>query len=302
MKARSNSQLPTSNFQPLPTPNSSAPAPLELCWDVGSWKLEVGSCRLCPPGVLDRPGRPEQSHLFMAARRPQDPRESPRPLRRRGDEDAGAAAGVSRPARGEGAAGHRSDRHRLRCRRTDVGAGDAGLHVGAERRQLARADQQRRGARGPERRRRDGQAHGVRRQAGAAARAQGARRRRARRRAAQPLAHEGHQRRPEGGYEGPGQRFLRPRRRQHRAQRQQPVLGPRQHHLHVRARLAPALQERQVRDDPDAGARPVGRLDGRRRPHLPQRQRRAAVRGLRRGEVLRAQSRTWCGRAASTIR
>ena len=141
-----------------------------------------------------------------------------------------------------------------------------------------------------ERRRRDGQAHGVRRQARAAARAQGARRRRARRRAAEPVADEGHQRRPEGGYEGPGQRFLRPRRRQHRAQRQQPVLGHRQHHLHVRARLAPALQERQVRDDPDAGARPVGRLDGRCRPHLPQRQRRAAVRGLRRGEVLRAQS------------
>ena len=56
----------------------------------------------------------------------------------------------------------------------------------------------------------------------------------------------------EGRYEGPGQRHLRPRRRQHRAQRQQPVLGHRQHHLHVRARLAPALQERQVRDHADA--------------------------------------------------
>ena len=205
-------------------------------------------------------------------------------------------------ARGQGAAGRRSDCHRLRRRRPDVGAGDARLHVGGERRQLARADQQRGRARGSERRRRDGQAHGVRRQAGAAARAQGARRRRARRRAAEPVADEGHQRRPEGRYEGPGQRHLRPRRRQHRAQRQQPVLGHRQHHLHVRARLAPALQERQVRDDPDARARPVGRVDGRCRADLPQRQRRAAVRRLRRGEVLRAQSRTWCARAASTIR
>ena len=46
---------------------------------------------------------------------------------------------------------------------------------------------------------------------------------------------------------------------------------------------------RQVRDHPDARARPVGRLDGRCRADFPQRERCAVVRGFRRGEVLRAQ-------------
>ena len=113
--------------------------------------------------------------------------------------------------------------------------------------------------------------------------------RRARRRAAEPLADEGHRRRSQGRHQGPRQQHLRPRRGQHRAQREQPVLGARQHDLHVRARLAPALEERQVRDRPDAEPRPVGRDAGRCRAHLPERQRRAAVRRLRRRALLHAQ-------------
>ena len=66
----------------------------------------------------------------------------------------------------------------------------------------------------------------------------------------------------EGRHQGPRQRELRPAGREHRAQRQQPVLGDGQHHLHVRGRLPPAHDEREDRDDPDAAARPVGRLDG----------------------------------------
>ena len=40
---------------------------------------------------------------------------------------------------------------------------------------------------------------------------------------------------------------------------------------------------------PTLRSRPVGRVDGRRRPHLPERERRAAVRRLGRGEVFRPQ-------------
>ena len=106
----------------------------------------------------------------------------------------------------------------------------------------------------------------------------------------------------EGGHEGSGQRHLRPRRRQHRAQRQQPVLGDRQHHLHVRARLAPALEERQVRDDSDAAPRPVGRVDGRRRAgcSATSTTRRCSSTSSRRTTT--RGTRIWCGRAASTIR
>ena len=53
---------------------------------------------------------------------------------------------------------------------------------------------------------------------------------------------------------------------------------------------------------PTLVARPVGRLDGRRRADLPQRQRRAAVRRLRRRRSTTRAIPTWCGRAASTIR
>ena len=91
---------------------------------------------------------------------------------------------------------------------------------------------------------------------------------RARRRAAEPVADEGHGRRSEGRLEGPRQQHVRPRGGQHRAQREQPVLGARQLDLHVRARLAPALEEWQVRDGADAQPRPVGRDAGRRRAHL----------------------------------
>ena len=102
--------------------------------------------------------------------------------------------------------------------------------------------------------------------------------------------------------QGARQRFVRPRRRQHRAQRQQPALGARQHHLHVRARVAPAAPQRQVRDDAGAAPRPVGGVDGRRRAGLSQRQRRAAVRRFRRARSTTRGIPTWSGRAASTTR
>ena len=106
----------------------------------------------------------------------------------------------------------------------------------------------------------------------------------------------------EGGYEGPGQRHLRPRRRQHRAQRQQPVLGHRQHHLHVRARLASAVQERQVRDDPDARRA----ASGARRWTMPGRIFRNVNDAPLFVDFVAASTTraipTWCGRAASTIR
>ena len=54
----------------------------------------------------------------------------------------------------------------------------------------------------------------------------------------------------------------RPRRSGHRAQRQQPLLGARQRDLHLRARLASAIQEGRVRDHPDAQPRTVGRYPG----------------------------------------
>ena len=136
----------------------------------------------------------------------------------------------------------RSDRHRLRCRRPDVGARDARLHAGA-RTARTRAS---RSTTWPCSKITNGDGVMDKRTVFAdklvlprAIKVLDARR--ARRRAAEPVADEGHQRRPEGRHEGPRQQYLRPRRSQHRAQREQPVLGTRQHHLHVRARLAPAV-------------------------------------------------------------
>ena len=56
---------------------------------------------------------------------------------------------------------------------------------------------------------------------------------------------------------------VRPQRRQRRAQREQPVVGARQQHLHVRDRHRPPLEERQVRRAQDADARAVGDHAGR---------------------------------------
>ena len=66
--------------------------------------------------------------------------------------------------------------------------------------------------------------------------------------------------------------------------------------------MLPPLEARQVRGPEDAVARPVGRLAGRRRAHLPQHQRVGAARRPRADAVLRAATRTWCGRAAATNR
>ena len=124
-----------------------------------------------------------------------------------------------------------------------------------------------------------------------------------RRRAAEPLVDEGHGRRSQGRHEGPRQQYIRPRRGQHRAQREQPVLGARQHDLHVRARLAPAAEERQVRDRSDAEPRPVGRDAGRRRPDLSgtSTTRRCSSTSIA-ATLLHRAIRTWRVRGASTIR
>ena len=132
------------------------------------------------------PFQAKQAWPPAAARK--TPEKAPTLIGGGGAEDLRPAARLSRRAGRERAARGRSDRDRLRRRRAHVGARDAGLHVGAERRELARADQRRRRPRRYEQRRRDGQAHGVRRQAGAAARDQGPRSGRPRRRAAEPLA------------------------------------------------------------------------------------------------------------------
>ena len=161
-----------------------------------------------------------------------------------------------------------------------MGARNARVHVRARRHERSRARERSGRARRHERRQRDGQAHRVRRRAadrtGPTGRAgQGAERagsRRARRRAAQSLADEGHGRRPEGRYEGARQQHVWARRGQHRTQRERPVLGARQHDLHIGARLAPASEERDVRNDPDAQPRTVGHRPGRRGTHLPQRE------------------------------
>ena len=62
-----------------------------------------------------------------------------------------------------------------------------------------------------------------------------------------------------------GRQHLRQPERRHRAQRQQPVLGDGQRDVLVRARLGPALAERQVRAAAGAEPRPVAGLAGRRR-------------------------------------
>ena len=111
------------------------------------------------------------------------------------DEDLLDAARLSRAARGRRAADRVADHHRLRSRRPHVGARAPGVssrHVRA-RHPGSRLRCRRSRRRG--RRRHDGQAHGVRRSPGTAARAEGPRSWRARRRTAKPLAHEGHRRR-----------------------------------------------------------------------------------------------------------
>ena len=88
---------------------------------------------------------------------------SPALTPRRGAEDVLAAARLSRRARRGRADDRVADRDGLRSRRPAVGARDARVPAGHVRPRLARADQPRRRARRHERRRQDGQAHGVRR-------------------------------------------------------------------------------------------------------------------------------------------
>ena len=127
--------------------------------------------------------------------------------------------------------------------------------------------------------------------------------RRARRRAAEPLADEGHRRRSEGRHEGARQRHLRPRATasiEHNANSLfwalDNVIYTSEHDWHLR------LKNGKFEIIPTLSRGQWGASHGRRRTRLPQRQRRAAVRGLRRRALLRAGTRTWCGRAASTIR
>ena len=112
---------------------------------------------------------------------------------------------------------------------------------------------------------------------------------RARGRAAAPLVDARHERRPEDGREGRWSATPTAAWREPGAQREQPHLGARQLALHVRARLAPAVQERRLRGRADAQPRAVGRLDRRRRARLSQRQQLAAVRGLHARPLLHAQ-------------
>ena len=166
-----------------------------------------------------------------------------------------------------------------------------------------RADRPHRRPRRHERRRQDGQADGVPGRAGAAARAQGARPRRAGRRAAEPLARARHERRSA--------------RRHARSSSPTPTAAARRNVEHNANSLIWAidnwiytsehdgylrLEGRPVRSAADAVARPVGRDDGRRRPHLPQHERGGAVRRSGAGALLHAAIRVCCGRAAATNR
>ena len=99
-----------------------------------------------------------------------------------------------------------------------------------------------------------------------------------------------HERRPARRHQGTRHQHLRPARGQRRAQRQQPALGARQLDAHVGDRRLPAAEEGRVRGAQDALARPVGRVAGRCRPHLPQLERVGAARRSRADAVLRAQS------------
>ena len=74
------------------------------------------------------------------------------------------------------------------------------------------------------------------------------------------------------------------------------VIYTSEHDWHLR------LRNGRVRDHPDAQPRAVGRDAGRRGTHLPQRQRRAALRGLRRRRATTPGTPTSCGRAACTTR
>ena len=88
-----------------------------------------------------------------------------------------------------------------------------------------------------------------------------------------------------------GPQRLRPARGQPRAQRQQPSLGARQHHLYLRAHVSPAAQSqgRKVRRHPDAQSRTVGCWIRRWRPDLSQLERAAALRRHRAGALFHAQ-------------
>ena len=137
-------------------------SPANRPWPPGVQKVPDESPALSPADALKTFYMPPGYHLELVASEPLDP--------------------------GAG-------RDRLGSRRTAVGGRDARLHGGPHRLERTRSDRPRRRARGHERRRHDGQAHGVRGRPGARAVAEGARSRRARRRAAQRLADARHQRR-----------------------------------------------------------------------------------------------------------
>ena len=173
------------------------------------------------------------------------------------------ASGLSRRARRERAADSGPGDDRLGRRRAHVGGRDARLHARHQREGGARAHRQDRRARRHQPRRPHGQAHGVSGRPRPGALAEGARSRRARRRAAEPLAVPGHQRRPARRSQRARHERVRAQGRERRAQREQPAVGARQQHLHIRGRHRPPLEERQVRRAQDAVARAVGHHAGR---------------------------------------
>ena len=121
--------------------------------------------------------------------------------------------------------------------------------------------------------------------------AQGARPWRAGRRAAEHLAHARHRRRSARGYEDARHRSVRTAGWRPSEQRQRALLGARQPDVYGRAgRGSPAVEERHVRDPPDAASRRVGRGGGRRGPDLPEHERFGAARRSGAHGVLRPQS------------
>ena len=141
-----------------------------------------------------------------------------------------------------------------------------------------------------DRRRRDGQAHGVRRRPGPAAGAQGPRPRRAGRRAAERLADARHERRSRRRTRRSWSPSATAAARRDVEQNANGFYWALDNWIHTAdADMYLRFEERQVRGAPDAVARRVGRHPGRRRPHLPEHERVGAARGLRADAVLRAQ-------------
>ena len=133
--------------------------------------------------------------------------------------------GLSRRARRVGADDRVADPDGLRCRRPAVGARDADVpagHVGATIARAARRVSVLEDTNG------DGKMDKKTVFADKLSMPRALKvleSRRARRRAAEPVADEGHRRRPQGRHQGTGRQHLRQPERRHRAQRQQPVLG-----------------------------------------------------------------------------